>query len=153
MTTLLNPWKTYKPLIIILVFCGILASLHTEVMSAFMGYFLVFLSLFKFFDINSFVDGFAAYDLITRKVRVYGYVYPFIELLLGLAYLAEINPSLINSITVVVMTISGIGVLKGIASGRDLKCACLGTALEIPLSIVSVVESVGMGLMAAYKLL
>jgi hypothetical protein len=51
------------------------------------------------------------------------------------------------------MAISGAGVIKSILSGQKLKCACLGTSLNVPLSMVSVIENVGMGAMAAYQLL
>ena len=47
---------------------------------------------------------------------------------------------------------SGVGVLKSILSGQKIKCACLGTVLNVPLSTVSVLENFGMGAMAAYKL-
>jgi hypothetical protein len=147
----------YKPLIIVLIFCVILASNRTPAshsfMYPFMGYFFVFLSLFKMFDLEGFVEGFATYDLITKRTRVYGYVYPFIELFLGLAYLAQFALFFTNWLTLVVMTISGIGVISGIISDHKVKCACLGTAFNIPLSTVSIVENFGMGAMAAYKLI
>ncbi len=153
-------WVTYKPLIIILIFCSVMSLSYNAFvshpfeafMSSFMGFFFVFLSLFKFFDLKSFVDGFATYDLITKRFRAYGYAYPFIEFFLGLMYLIQFDPFLTNGITVVVMTVNGIGVLKSISSGKSIKCACLGTVLDVPLSTVSVLENFGMGTMAAYKL-
>jgi hypothetical protein len=122
---LVEKWVSYKPLIIILIFCGVLSWFQNDPdshpsMSSFMGYFFIFLSLFKFFDIKGFVDGFSTYDLVTKRLRAYGYAYPFIEFLLGLAYLSHFDPVLINWITVVVMTVSGIGVLNSILSGQKL---------------------------------
>ncbi len=119
------------------------------VMNSFMGFFLCLLSLFKLFNLSGFVQGFAMYDVITKRIRLYGYVYPFIELALGLLYLANALPLITNSITVVVMTLSAIGVIKSVFSGMNLRCACLGTVLNVPLSTVSIVENVGMGVMAA----
>ncbi len=152
---------SYKPLIVVLVFCLLMAlathqfSLqHTDpVMSSFMGYFFVLLSLFKFFDLSGFVDGFSMYDLITRKVRAYGYVYPFLELGLGLLFISSLFPVETNMATVVIMGVSAVGVLKSVFSKQKIKCACLGTAINVPLSTVSVIETVGMGLMALYNLL
>jgi hypothetical protein len=117
-----------------------------------MGYFFIFLSLFKFFDLKGFVDGFETYDLITKRFKAYGYLYPFIEFGLGVAYLAQINLFTVNWITLIIMLVSGAGVLKSILSGQKIKCACLGTVLNVPLSTVSVLENFGMGTMAAYKL-
>jgi hypothetical protein len=118
-----------------------------------MGYFFILLSLFKFFDLNGFVEGFQTYDLITKRFQPYGYLYPFIEFGLGIAYLTQFNLFTVNWITLIIMLVSGTGVLKSILSGQKIKCACLGTALNVPLSTVSVLENFGMGAMAAYKLI
>ena len=117
-------------------------------MYSFMGYFFIFLSLFKFFDLEELVEGFSTYDLISRRFRVYGYAYPFIEFLLGAAYLSKFALLFINWITVLIMAISGFGVLISILSGQKIKCACLGTVLDVPLSTISVLENFGMGAMA-----
>ncbi len=149
----------YKPLIVILIFCLLipLAQIHPfdpdRFMYCFMGYFFIFLSLFKFFDLKGFVKGFATYDLITNRVPIYGYVYPFIELFLGIAYLTQSNLLITNGLTFVVMLVSGMGALKSVLSGQKIKCACLGTILNAPLSTVSILENFGMGFMAAYQLI
>lgn len=154
-------WVNYKPLIIIFIFCLVLSAtqdhfdgFHSKtVMYPFMGYFFIFLSLFKFFDLKGFVKGFSTYDLITQRLRLYGYVYPFIEFFLGLAYLVKFHPLIINSLTVIIMTISGLGVLKSVLSGQKIKCACLGTILNVPLGTISIFENFGMGVMATYQLI
>jgi hypothetical protein len=148
-------WKNYKPLIVIFVFCIVLSLLQNNsvaepAMHSFMGYFFIFLSLFKFFDLKGFVEGFSTYDLIAKRVRIYGYMYPFIEFFLGIAYLVEFDLFIIKWITVVVMTVSGIGVLKSVISGQKIKCACLGTSLNVPLGTISIIENFGMGAMAAF---
>ncbi len=73
-------------------------------MHDFMGFFLVVFSMFKLFDLEGFADGFQMYDLLAKPVRAYAYLYPFIELTLGLGYLAHWQPKLIYSITVIVMS-------------------------------------------------
>lgn len=154
-------WIAYKPLIVIFIFSLILPffqkyiGTHTSgsLMYGFMGYFFVFLSLFKFFDLEGFVDGFATYDLIAKKIRGYGYAYPYIELFLGIGYLTGFHLGFINVVTLIVMTISGLGVLERVTSGQKIKCACLGTTLNVPLGVVSIVENFGMGIMAAIKLI
>ena len=145
--------ENYKPLLIILMFCLALPLIQNGLnghyfMSSFMGYFFIFLSLFKFFNLKEFVEGFSTYDLVTKRFRLYGYAYPFIEFFLGAAYLSNHDLFLINWITVIVMTVSGVSVLKSILSGQKIKCACLGTTLNVPLSTVSILENFGMGAMA-----
>jgi hypothetical protein len=151
-------WANYKPLIVILIFCTLLSLANSShgyesIMISFMGYFFVFLSLFKFFDLQGFVKGFATYDLITKHFEPYGYAYPFIELDLGLGYIVGAGLVWVNLLTVIVMTTSGIGVVRSIRSGAIINCACLGTVLNVPLSTVSILENFGMGAMAAAQLL
>ena len=154
----LHSLRCYAPLIIILIYCILLSSVHMhaplsqQFMYNFMGYFFVFLSLFKFFDLKGFVDGFSTYDLIANHIRGYGYMYPGIELILGISYLMQWTLLAINSITLIFMLISGLGVMRSIVSGKKVQCACLGTTLKVPLSTVSVLENFGMGAMAAYHL-
>lgn len=146
-------WENYKLLIIILAFCLILPLVQNDFtdhifMYSFMGYFFIFLSLFKFFNLKGFVEGFATYDIVTKRFQVYGYTYPFIEFFLGLAYLSKYELYFVNWVTFAVMTVSGFGVMLSILSGQKVKCACLGTVLNVPLSTVSVLENFGMGSMA-----
>jgi hypothetical protein len=53
-------------------------------MHDFMGFSLVEFSMFKFFNIEGFADGFQMYDLLAKPLRPYAYLYPFMELGLGL---------------------------------------------------------------------
>ncbi|MBN9288860.1 MAG: hypothetical protein BGO43_08030 [Gammaproteobacteria bacterium 39-13] len=148
----------YKPLIIIIIFSLSLPLAHTltitsdKFMYGFMGYFFIFLSLFKFFDLKGFVEAFSTYDLISKHLPLYGYLYPFIEFFLGIGYLAQVDLFFVNFVTVMLMLISGIGILKSVFSGQKIKCACLGTTLNVPLSTISILENFGMGAMAAYNL-
>lgn len=150
--------KDYQPLIIVVVLSlamsfAIYTNFSPGLMNLFMGFFLCLLAMFKLFDISGFADGFQMYDIIAKQMRIYAYIYPFIEVGLGLAFLAGLWPLFTNIMTLIVMTISAIGVIKSIATGMDLRCACLGTILKVPLSTVSIVENVGMGLMAIFNII
>src|ERR1700712_655964 len=79
-------------------------------MHAFLGVFLLVFALLKLFDLRGFRNGFAIYDLIARRQSAYGYVYPFIELGLALAYLSFAAPEVTYLITIVVFTFSAVGV-------------------------------------------
>lgn len=153
--------KTYQPLIVILtlIFLSALALQYSmpdtnwlTFMHSFMGLFFVIFAMFKLFDLSGFADGFQMYDILAKKDRRYAYAYPFIELGLGLLYLSSLYPTLTNFLTVIVMSVSAVGVIKSIRSGMNITCACLGTVLNVPLSTVSVIENVGMGIMAALTL-
>jgi len=118
-----------------------------------MGIFLSIFAMFKIFNLQGFVDGFSMYDLVVKKFKPYGYIYPFIELGLGLAYLSFFRPKLTYVVTMIVMTIGVVGVIKSLRKGMNIKCACLGTVLDVPLSTVAVLENVSMAFMALMMLL
>lgn len=152
--------RSYLPLIIII---GIIAistlalgiksiqddsftavSLMTNFMA---GFFLVF-SGFKLLDLKGFKKGYFTYDLLAKRIPQYGYVYPFIELALGLAYLTRFNLELTNWVTLIVMLFGSLGVILEISKKRTIQCYCLGTVLKVPLTYVTVIEDLGMAAMA-----
>ncbi len=112
------------------------------------GFFLVF-SFFKLLNINGFVMGYSTYDIIARKVPAYGYVYPFIELALGIALITGYKPVVVAAVTLVVMGISSIGVIESLLKKRQFECACLGTIIQLPLSKVTLFEDLLMVTMSA----
>jgi hypothetical protein len=151
-------WRDYIPLLVIIVLT-LLSACAKQIaygvwnpmnwMHDFMGVFLVVFSMFKFFDMAGFADGFQMYDLLAKPLRPYAYIYPFIELLLGLGYLSHWRPPLIYATTVVVFGFGSIGVFQALAKSLDIECACMGTVLHVPLSTVALVEDLGMAVMAA----
>lgn len=122
-------------------------------MHYFMGIFLCQFAMLKIFDVPGFADGFQMYDLIAMRCRPYALLYPFIELALGLAYLSQIAPYATYITTIGVMLIGSIGVVISLAKGLDLRCSCMGSVLNVPLSTVTLTEDIGMGLMALSMLL
>ena len=121
-------------------------------MHHFMGFFLIVYSMFKIFDLNGYADGFEMYDLLASRWRTYGYIYPFIELALGLAYLAFFWPVATYIATIALFSFGSLGVFNGLRKGLDMDCPCMGSVLSVPLSTVSLVENVGMTIMALIML-
>jgi len=121
-------------------------------MNHFMGGFFLVFSFFKFLDLRGFADAYRSYDIIARRVPVYGFVYPFLELGLGIAYVVNFQPIFTNVFTLVLMLVSSIGVLKTLLDKRAIRCACLGTVLKLPMTKVTLVEDLGMAAMAAAML-
>jgi len=115
------------------------------------GFFLVF-SFFKLLDLRGFVSAYRDYDLVAKALPAWAWVYPFVELALGIGYLLDLIPIVTNLVTFVVMTIGAVGVLKALLNRRRIRCACLGTALNLPMTTVSLVEDVLMAAMAAAML-
>ena len=153
--------STYSPLLLIVAYIlggsvlvqvglnGWAGVTAMETMRYFMaGFFLVF-TFFKLLDINAFANAYSGYDLLAWRWRGWGLVYPFVELALGMAYLANFNALITHWATIIVMGFSAIGVIKAVVSKTQIQCACLGTVFKLPMSTVTIVEDVGMVLMAA----
>ena len=149
--------STYRPLLLLLgliLLASVLVQvphghIHgAETMRYFMAGFFLSFAFFKLLDIPAFADAYAGYDLLAVRWRGWGYIYPFVELGLGAAYLADWQPILTNWVTLVVMGFSAIGVIQAVMNKRKIRCACLGAVFQLPMSTVTIVEDVGMVLMA-----
>lgn len=116
------------------------------------GFFIVF-SFFKFLDLPGFVSAYRGYDLVARRASWWGWVYPFVELGLGIAYLMAWWPLWTNVVTLVLMLVGAAGVLKALLDKRSIRCACLGTALNLPMTKVTLVEDLTMAAMAAVMII
>jgi copper chaperone CopZ len=140
---------TYKPVLLIffyvflvtLVIQGFGGSFNLLVwMQHFMaGFFLVF-SFFKMLDIEAFANSYAMYDIVAKRWKAWGYIYPFAELGLGLAYLVAPQYALTSIVTLGIMLVSIVGVLQSVLNKRAIQCACLGAVFNLPMSTVTVIE-------------
>ena len=151
--------RSYKPLAVIVFYLlatTLLIAYSDGVfllkpwMANFMaGFFLVF-SSFKMLDIPAFASAYQSYDMIAAKVKWYGYVFPFIELALGIAYLLYSDNNITHLITAIVMFVSLVGVVRSVVRKSEIQCACLGTVFNLPMSYVTIVED---GIMLAMALI
>jgi copper chaperone CopZ len=140
---------TYKPILLIFGFVTLVASIMQinnngfdvmQFMQHFMaGFFLVF-SFFKLLDLKGFAESYAMYDVIAKRIPAWGYIYPFVELGLGIAFCINYNPQLTNIITLIVMSVSILGVLQSVLNKRKIQCACLGAVFQLPMSTVTIIE-------------
>jgi hypothetical protein len=127
-------------------------SWHMLMMYFMAGMFLIF-STFKLLDLQGFKEGYGTYDLIAKRLPFWGYLYPFIELGLGLLYLVGTDIWGLNLFVFVLMLVNGLGVSIKLLKKEKFQCACLGTFLKVPLTKVSLAEDFGMALMALYMML
>lgn len=155
-------WETYKPLVLIFLFVAGTAAIaswdshsfswHLWMRYFMAGFFLVF-SFFKFLDLNGFARSFGMYDLLARRWSPYGYIYPFLELGLGILYLTGIHLPATHVVTILVMGLSSAGVLNNMLSPNQIQCACLGTIFKLPLGRVTLIEDLLMVAMAGVMLI
>ncbi len=148
----------YRPLIIVALI-SVVAAVEMSMygvmsfMNAAMGLFLLFLAALKFFDTKGFAEVFSKYDPLAMRFRGYAYLYPFIELALGAMYLSGSWPGFTNFAVIVIFSITTLGVLQVVRSGREVRCGCAGTKFNLPVGRVTLAENLVMGLMALANLL
>ena len=103
-------------------------------------------------DISGFATSFSMYDPIASKVTSYGKVYPFLETLLGLMLLFRYQVDIALLATIVLLGITTYGVTKTLLAKRVIKCACLGTALDLPMTEATFIENAIMIVMSVIML-
>ena len=118
----------------------------------FMGLFYLVFSFFKFLDYKGFKPSFAMYDPVAKVVPAYGYAYPFIELFLGVAFMLRFEIGIMLYITLFILGATTIGVVRSLLDKRAIQCACLGTALKLPMTQATFIENAVMLAMTVYML-
>lgn len=148
-----------KPLLLILFYIATASVLMNykewntgEAMLDFMGLFYIVFSFFKLLDLKGFPDSFSMYDPLAKRLPVYGWVYPFIETGLGLMFLLRIEVNIALIVTLVILGITTIGVTKTLLDKKSIRCACLGTALKLPMTEATFIENAIMIVMAILML-
>ena len=146
--------SSYKPIYLILVYLLAIniiicyKGMWMDFMANFMASFFLVFSFFKMLDLKGFANGYASYDIVAKKFHSYGYVYPFLELGFGFAYMIFPENIYLNIAVFFVMLISTIGIIKAKLTKQKFYCVCVGTLLKVPLGSLAIIEGVSMVLMS-----
>ncbi|MET0637693.1 MAG: heavy metal-associated domain-containing protein [Chitinophagaceae bacterium] len=153
---------SYKPLALIFGYILLVTALSQvnaggfEIQSAmeyFMGGFFLVFSFFKLMNLTGFAEGYRTYDVVAKAIPAWGFIYPFVELALGIAFVTGFEPLLTNAVAFVVMGVSSIGVIRSLMAKKEIQCACLGTVIKLPLGKVTLVEDLLMVVMSGAMIL
>lgn len=150
---------TYKPIIAIFAttFLMALSTAYAlgelnfvRVIELFIALSMCALAIQKLRDLESFSLQFLNYDLLAQKWVKYSYVYPFVEMLAGVAMISGFLTILSAPAAIFIAVINGYSVFKAVyIDKRELKCACVGGNSNVPLGFVSLTENImmiGMGI-------
>ena len=147
------------PLILILSYISLTSIIinfgrsFDDLMMDFMGIFFIVFSFFKFLDYKSFPNSFAMYDPLAKALPLYGWIYPFIETILGLMFLFRFQLFTSIIITILLLSITTYGVVNVLKNKQNIQCACLGTAIKLPMTIATLIENGIMIIMALISIL
>lgn len=146
--------RSYVPVVAVFGVALLMAIATSGGIKGFMGFALCLLACLKLMDLQSFVERFAEYDLLTRVYRPYARFYPFAELGVGIGLLGGLLPGLTGTLALLVGVAGGLSILKAVYLDKaDLNCACVGGNSPVPLGLVSFSENAIMALMGAALLL
>ncbi len=121
----------------------------------FVAFSMTALAMQKLRDLESFVNGFLAYDLLAQKWVPYARVYAFAEAWVGVGMLAVLGTGsvlvyAVAPVSIFIGTVGAISVVKAVwIDGRELRCACVGGDSDVPLGAISLTENLmmaGMGI-------
>lgn len=155
-----NMWlKKYLPLIVVFSLIVVWTFIRQYItgwdlhyaMHDFMGGFFILLGMLKVISWKKFAESYQGYDPLAMKVPAYAYLYPAIEVFLGIMYQFRLGSELfLNTLTVLILGIATIGIIKVLRRKEVVKCACLGGLFSIPVTWFTVFENVLMIGMAVY---
>ncbi len=153
--------KDFLPLILFFVLITIISVGWTiyfnldfmRWMEIFMGLFFLVFGIFKVLNLKGFAEAYKMYDVIALREPRYGYVYPFLEIGLGVLFLTSIFLVFTNLATLILMTISALGVFLKLRKKEKIMCACLGVVFKIPMTWVTLVEDLLMVVMSLAMLI
>jgi len=124
-----------------------------DFMLDFMGLFFVVFSFFKILDLRGFQHSFKMYDPLAGAIPVYGWCYPFIEVILAFLFLMRVQVEMALGMTILILGITTIGVVKVLFNKKNIQCACLGSVLKLPMTRATLIENIMMMIMAVWILL
>jgi len=128
------------------------AELHVFMQYLMAGYFLIF-GIMQTLHLKKSAHMLQQYDPIAKRLHAYGYVYPLLQIALGAAYLFWIAPIVVNGIAATVLFFTMIGVIDVLENKKKVRCGCLGEAMNVSVSWVTLLENAIMFVMACGMLI
>jgi uncharacterized membrane protein YphA (DoxX/SURF4 family) len=152
-----HTFADFLPLIgmlgIVIILTALLSFLQAPsswmvVMRLFMGSFFLVFGVLKLIKLPAFAAAYKDYDVIAMRSNAYAHVYPFIELGLGILFIANLIPLFTNWFTFIIMSIGALGVYLKLRKKEEIPCACLGMVFKVPMTWVTFIEDIVMAGMA-----
>lgn len=145
--------KSYLPVITVFSVAMFMAIAESFSMFRFMGFSLCLLSLLKLMKIRSFAKAFQHYDMLSKILPSYAFIFPFLELFVGLGFLANSFHFFVGMGALILGSLGTYSIYTAVyVEEKDLNCACVGGDTNVPLGAVSITENIIMTLMGIWFL-
>ena len=127
------------------------AAVTWMALPTFIAVTMMLLAMLKLQDVERFSSTFLNYDLLAQRWVPYSYIYPYAEGFAGVLMVAGALNVLSVPIALFIGTIGAASVFKAVyIDKRELKCACVGGASNVPLGFISLTENLMMIAMAVW---
>jgi len=155
---------SYRPVVVLFSMTALLAlavsyaatgeAVTIRAAEWFIAFSMVVLALLKLQNVESFATMFLNYDLLARRWVPYSYIYPYAEGFAGLLMVAGIFHWVSVPVALFIGSIGAVSVFYAVyVQRRELKCACVGGASNVPLGFISLTENLMMIGMAIWMAL
>lgn len=143
---------TYLPVFYVYIF-SILISLNIvffydlNLRSAvlyFLGFFSLTFGCLKIFNLKSYLNSLLEYDFIVQRIKIYGYFFPVFEIIFGLLFILQIEILWVEYLCLSLFLLNTVVIANALEKRRHFTCACMGGLFNLPLSTVSLAESLTM---------
>jgi glutaredoxin len=152
---------SYRPVIALFTMTALMAlalsyavtreALTRQAAEWFISLSMCVLALLKLQNLETFTTTFLNYDLLARRWVPYAYLYPFAEGIAGVLMVAGMATWLSAPLALLIGGVGAVSVFKAVyVDRRELKCACVGGAGNVPLGFVSLTENLMMVAMALW---
>lgn len=153
--------ETYKKFYYVLGGILVVSSLLTFVrgielgrfVADFMATFFITFAAFKFIDIESFAHAYRSYDIVARRIRPWGYAFPFLEAFMGFWYLLSEAPNNLNVLAILVTGTAAYAASKEIKKESRFAHTYYDGLIRLPLARVGFIENTTMFVLAVLLLL
>jgi hypothetical protein len=146
--------RSYRPVLAVFGVAALAAWTLAIGVVGFMGLAVTLLATLKVMDPRAFRRGFRLYDLLMGRWKGYGVLYPWLELLVGLAILGRWPLPALGVLAIAIGLEGALSVVRAVwIEKRDLDCACIGGNNRTPLGALSLLENGAMAAMGVAMLL
>ncbi len=152
---------TYAPVLVVFAVAALMALatswaafgtvLTVRAVEWFIAFSMCVLAILKLRDLSSFATMFLNYDLLAQRWVPYARIYAFAEAFAGVLMISGALTILSAPVALFIGTVGAWSVFRAVyIQERDLKCACVGGASNVPLGFVSLTENLMMMAMAIW---
>ena len=144
----------YTPVFALFGSAFLVTSASSLGVRGFMGVAIAMLAMLKLLDGSAFAKSFSKYDLVTKRWATYGWLYPSLEMLIALGFLANVATILTGSLALLVGILGMVSICKAVVVDKlALNCACVGGNSKAPLGFISFSENSMMAVMGGSMLM